>query len=387
MAVDDARPETDDELSEEFAGGAPQAGDSRAEPSQDGSDPNAGTLTFSGSSDTPKPGASKHGATKSGNLHGLERFGDYQILDSLGTGSFATVYKARDETAAREVALKILRSKSTFSEDVRARFLREARALAKLDHENVVRIYHVISENDVLGLCMELVKGESLEAYLGRKQVLQPTDAARVGIQLCAALGAVHDAGFVHRDIKAENIMIDGDRVVLMDFGISRPVHDAAPLTAVGVLVGTPIAMAPEQHQFKGVDARTDIYALGSLLYRLLSGNYPIIANSMQEMRRKVIEGDYPRLLEAAPDVPLALADIITKALEIAPADRYKSTLEMENALRDFAGMPPRSGDGQPPASTATKDHAPQRKIGVDRILMIAILVALLAIIGILLKD
>ena len=295
------------------------------------------------------------------------RIAGYRVIEEIGRGGFAKIYRAEDEQARREVAPKILKSRREMSEEVVARFLREARALAKMRHDNIVRIYHVIDDGNTLGLCMELISGESLDETLSRKGPLTPEEVGSIGHDLASALVDVHKAGFIHRDVKAQNVIRDKEsRVVLMDFGISRSKNPASEITARGVLVGTPLAMAPEQYEFRPVDERTDIYALGCLLYRLLTGEYPVSGESMEEIRRKVFDSDYPKIREVRPDVPEDLARVVERAMNRAPNKRHQSAARMRDALRKWA------------PDAAQKANYPTSVI----VLLSAILVALLGILG-----
>ncbi|MBN1441517.1 MAG: serine/threonine protein kinase [Planctomycetes bacterium] len=274
----------------------------------------------------------------------------YRILGIVGQGGFATIYRAEDEKTGREVALKVLKPGLDLSSDITARFLREARALARLENPNIVRIYHVIDENGKLGLSMELIAGETLEQVLKKAGRLEPRAAARIGADLAAALDVVHEAGFIHRDIKCENVMREkGGRIVLMDFGISRSIDPTTRVTATGVLVGTPVAMAPEQYEFQEADRRTDVYSLGCLLYRLLAGRHAITGDTVGEIRSRVLEADYPPLEELRPDVPADLAAIVKRAMRREPKRRYESARDMRDALRGWLHRECGEGEAPPP--------------------------------------
>jgi serine/threonine protein kinase len=242
--------------------------------------------------------------------------GKYLVRESIGKGAFGHVYRALDRSSGREVALKLVQSRHAFSPNVAARFLREARALQTLDHPGVVRIFELIQEKHAMGLAMEFVPGRSLDVSVTEDGPLTQKAAAQVGRDIAAALREVHGAGFVHRDVKAENIIRRPDgQAVLLDFGITRPVGDFTKLTAEGMLVGTPLSMAPEQLEFLPVDGRTDVYATGCLLYYLLTARHPIEEHTMEELRRRVLQGDYAALRVRRPDVSGALEDVVEKAM------------------------------------------------------------------------
>lgn len=269
-----------------------------------------------------------------------ERRGDfpdvsgYEIIEEIGRGGFATIFRARSLSSGEEVALKILKSRKDLSAAALARFLREARALASLKHENILRIHHVIDEAEVLGLSMELIHGKTLARILADEGPFAPRALAQIGVAICRALAAVHRAGYVHRDIKAENIMRDSTgRIVLMDFGLTRSLNPESRVTDTGVLVGTPLVMAPEQYAFKDVDARTDIYALGCVFYRLVTGEHPVSGRSMEQLRRKVLAGQIADVRELRPGIPEGLSLIINRCMAVKPSRRYRSAQELEEAL------------------------------------------------------
>jgi serine/threonine-protein kinase len=274
----------------------------------------------------------------------------YQIIGEIGKGGFATVYRARDLKTERVVALKLLDPSLDVSSVGLARFRREAKVLASLRHENIVSIYHVIEVEGTtnaetgrvrpgaLGLAMELIEGETLAKIVERQGPFPPEDVAHVGLTLCRALEEVHLLGYVHRDVKAANVMRTAEgRLVLLDFGLTRSLEPGSTVTDTGILVGTPLAMAPEQYLFKPIDARTDIYSLGCVLFQLAAGCHPVSAASMEELRQKTLNADFPTLLERRPAFPPGLAAIIHKAMAVSPADRFTTTLNMEEELQAWA--------------------------------------------------
>lgn len=261
--------------------------------------------------------------------------GKYLVRESIGKGAFGHVYRALDRSTGQEVALKLLQSRHAYSASLAARFLREGRALQRLNHSGIVRIYELFREKRALGLAMEFVRGRTLEESLIEVGSFAPAEVARIGHELCSALAAVHGAGFVHRDIKAENIIQrPSGEVVLLDFGITRSVDNAHQLTVDGMLVGTPLSMAPEQHEFLPIDGRTDLYAVGCLLYQLLTARHPVEGHNLAELRRRVLEADYPPVRELRPAVPAELAEVVGRAMACHPDDRFQTAREVESALR-----------------------------------------------------
>ncbi|HZC31348.1 MAG TPA: serine/threonine-protein kinase, partial [Gaiellaceae bacterium] len=198
--------------------------------------------------------------------------GRYEIERPLGHGAFATVDLARDVELDRPVALKRLADNLSRDEDLRARFLREARLAARLSHPNVVRVYDVGEDDDRPFIAMEYVDGQTLGDLVARRGPLPPEEVVEIGVQACRALAAAHDAGLVHRDVKSHNLFLEGDRTLkLGDFGIAVGL-EGTRMTVAGTVLGTAAYLAPEQARGEEVTAAADIYALGVVLVELLTG-------------------------------------------------------------------------------------------------------------------
>ncbi len=205
--------------------------------------------------------------------------GRYTLTRLLGRGGMGVVYAARDERLERDVAVKMIAGLS--SDDAVKRFWREARAAASLNHPRVCQIYEVDEHASGVFLAMELLDGEALDARL-KKGAMSPADAVQVAIEMLEALGALHERGFVHRDVKPSNVFLTSHGVKLLDFGLARPIVDetvridasasGSQITRPGTIVGTPRYMAPEQVVGQVVDGRADIYAVGSVLFEMLAG-------------------------------------------------------------------------------------------------------------------
>jgi eukaryotic-like serine/threonine-protein kinase len=263
-------------------------------------------------------------------------WGSLKLIKRVGQGSFGEVYRAFDTTLEREVALKLLLpSRQDKASEAKA-LLREARALARVRHPNVVPVYGVDSHDGRVGFWSDFVHGKTLSALLAAEGPFGPREAALIGIDLCRAVGAVHAAGLFHRDIKAGNVMREaGGRILLMDFGLTHD-HDSTQL-----LSGTPIYMAPELLAGAPASMATDIYSLGVLLFHLLTGKYPVDGSSTREIKSAHESGRRQTLLDVRPDLPEQLAHVVEIAANPDPSKRYRSTGQMIAALTEAAGLGP----------------------------------------------
>jgi tetratricopeptide (TPR) repeat protein len=257
----------------------------------------------------------------------------FHLERELGRGGMGVVYKAVDKTLDRPVALKFLGSLVDGNEEYRQRFLREARAAARVQHPNVVAIYDIGSDEGKAYIAMEYVEGPNLHRYLHNKGRLDVREAVNIVVQAASALEAVHAAGIVHRDIKPDNILIArGGLVKLMDFGLAR--SDEQRLTASRIVMGTPCYMSPEQARGEKADHRTDIYALGLVLYELLTGETVFADGDV--LMRQVKEVPPPPSIKA-PNVPRELDQIIMKAIAKDREARHVNVSEFIAELRTIA--------------------------------------------------
>jgi serine/threonine protein kinase len=262
--------------------------------------------------------------------------GHYQIVDHLGRGGMAEVYKAYQPSLDRYVAVKILHPFVADDETFLARFEREARAVAALRHGNIVRVYDFGFEDDTYYMVMEFVDGQTLKQKLNALraagQTLSLDETVKIIGQTARALHHAHRRGLVHRDIKPANILLTskGD-AVLSDFGIAHMV-ESTRYTMTGV-VGTPDYMSPEQGQGLEIDLRTDIYSLGIVLYECLTGRPPFSADTPLAVIFKHVQDPLPMPRSINPAIPEAVERVILKSLAKDPADRFKSALEMAEAL------------------------------------------------------
>lgn len=240
------------------------------------------------------------------------------------------VYEAVQASLRRPVALKVLSPSLSEQGLVVARFLREARATAKLRHPNIVQVYDTGREDGLHYIAMEMIRGASLDGLIP-PDGFTPRRAAEIALAAAGALGAAHEAGIIHRDVNPSNILIDGKkRVFLTDFGLARDASEGT-LTGTGVVLGTAVYMPPEQAQGEKVDAQADVYSLGATLYELLTGRRPFPGTTWQELIRQVLLDDLVPPSRHVPTVPFALEAIVMKAMERDKGRRY-ATME---ALRD----------------------------------------------------
>jgi tRNA A-37 threonylcarbamoyl transferase component Bud32 len=274
---------------------------------------------------------------------GLPQLAKYDIVEELGHGGMATVYRARDRRLDRDVAVKIIHKHLRESPEVAARFEAEARAVAKLRHPNIVEVYDVSEpDNPEKYLVVELLRGTTLRHILTEVPEMPPEVAAAIGIELSSALAHAHAAGVVHRDLKPENVLIEIDREVrvkLTDFGIAKML-DAQGVTSTGQVLGSPAHMAPEQIEGGEVDARADVFGLGVLLYECMVGHLPFEGNNPAQVLRRVLDGSFAPADRERPAVGARWASILARSLAKEANQRYPSADALTAALREeLAGI------------------------------------------------
>ncbi len=266
-----------------------------------------------------------------------KRIGKYEILEKRGEGGFGVLYRAFDTVIEREIALKLLHRQLAAEEKFSAWFHREAKAMARLNHPNIVTIYNfeVIGEDHFI--VMEFVDGMNVDEILNEKGPSSIKDMVLISRQLLSALGFAHKNGIIHRDIKPSNIMVTSTGLVkITDFGIAK-ILGSSKLTQTGTAAGSLPYMSPEQIRgAKNIDFRTDIYSLGITLYQMLSGKVPFKEDSDFLLMRAHLEKDPPPITDIRQDIPRGLEQILLKALEKNPEGRFTSTQEMSAALADF---------------------------------------------------
>jgi serine/threonine-protein kinase len=291
-----------------------------------------------------------------------EALGDeYTIEGEIGRGGMGVVYRARDERLHRRVAVKVLPPELAFQKDIRERFTREAQTAARLSHPHIVPIHDVGEGSGVVYFIMGLVEGESLGARLKRRGQLPADEVRRIMKETADALSAAHAVSVIHRDIKPDNILLEGTRgrVMVTDFGIAKAVSQtsAATLTGVGVAIGTPQYMSPEQAAGeREIDGRSDLYSLGVVAYQMTSGELPFNAPTVAGILMKQITEPAPVLHETRPDVPEDLSLAIARCLEKDPAQRWPTADALRRSLES------RTVTGYRPTGTGMRAPAASRR-------------------------
>jgi serine/threonine protein kinase/CheY-like chemotaxis protein len=278
----------------------------------------------------------------------------YRIEERIGRGGMGLVYRAEHLNLRRRAAIKIIAPELAESSGFRERFNREARIAAALQHPNIVTVYDAGEEEGLLYLAMQYIEGSDLASVLRSQGRLRPYRALDTCRQIAAALDAAHGLGLIHRDVKPANVLIEGRTAFLTDFGLTKRVEGTqTELTKAGDVVGTIHYVAPEQIEGGRVDARTDIYSLGCVLYHCLTGELPFARDTDVAVIYAHLSEDPPRITSARPELPGGLDAVIAKALEKAPERRFQTCADLLSAARsviDAAG---------PLADTATPRPVP----------------------------
>ncbi|MGA2647599.1 MAG: protein kinase [Candidatus Sulfotelmatobacter sp.] len=300
------------------------------------------------------------------------KLGPYEIQSPLGAGGMGEVYRATDTKLGRDVALKVLPAEMAQDPERLGRFRREAKALAQLDHPNIVTIYSVEESDGVHFLTMQLVEGQPLDRLIcaGGLPLEQIVEIASA---LGDALAAAHEKGIVHRDLKPANVMVSHEgRVKVLDFGLAKDVRGSnlgdatmtsASRTEVGVVMGTPAYMSPEQTSGRPLDHRTDIFSLGVLLHEMVTGRRPFEGTSSAELVSAILRDTPPSVTDVRPDLPSDLARIVRRCLEKDPRHRLQTARDVSNEFRDLA----RHASRPAPVSTAAPRMAPPPDSGAVR--------------------
>jgi serine/threonine-protein kinase len=264
-------------------------------------------------------------------LTGRRIGGRYRLDRLIATGGMAQVWEATDETLARKVAVKILHPHLTVDESFVERFHHEAVAAARLSHASIVSIYDTCTDENGEAIVMELVHGSTLRAYLNDHRMIEPGQAVAIVAEVADALDTAHRSGVIHRDIKPANILLSTDgRVLVADFGIAKAGDD---LTATNTTLGTAKYLAPEQIEGGPVDARTDVYSLGIVLYEVLCGRPPFVADTDAATALARLQGEPMRPRNVRAGIPKPLEDVVMRAIARAPEDRYPTAAAFRAAL------------------------------------------------------
>jgi tRNA A-37 threonylcarbamoyl transferase component Bud32 len=248
----------------------------------------------------------------------------YELEEVVGHGGMSTVYKAHDSLLERNVALKVLHQQYNEDEDFVERFKREARSVAQLQHPNIVTVIDRGEEAGRQYIVFEFIDGENLKELVVRKGRLGLRDALEIALEVARGLAFAHDHGLVHRDVKPQNVLLNGDgRAKVTDFGIARSLDVDHGVTQTGTILGTSNYIAPEQASGQLVDAQTDVYSLGIVLYEMLTGELPFPGESFVAVAMKHIQEPSPNVLDVRGDLPLRVAEMIDRALEKDPEHRF----------------------------------------------------------------
>lgn len=283
-------------------------------------------------------------------------YGRYQIIKELGKGSMGVVYQAHDPNLDIQVALKVLRPDRVVSEAFVKRFLAEAKALGRLDHPNIVRVYNVDEAEGTVYIAMEFIEGESLTDVMQGKR-FSPEEIAEIGATVAETLDYAHQKGIVHRDVKPSNILIRPDgRLKITDFGIAR-IEDPTghQQTQAGEILGTPAYMSPEQVESHPVDGRSDLFSLGIILYELSAGARPFKGESLAGIFNSIIKETPRQIQELTPSIPRELSQVIMKCLQKSPAERFATGRALAAALKDCVVKKEAVTAATPAAESRTK--------------------------------
>ena len=287
---------------------------------------------------TPDPGVPVTGSTA--------KIASYQMVEEIGRGGMAVVYRARDVRLGRWVALKVLGEDLARDEAFRRRFIRESRAAAAVDHPNIIPIFDAGEASGVLFIAMRYVGGQDVHSLLNRMGPLPPARAAGIVAQVASALDAAHACGLVHRDVKPANMLLGGlaedgseDHVYLSDFGISKTSQATTNLTLTGQVLGTLNYLAPEQIEGRAVDGRADAYSLACAAFEMLAGAPPFRREQSLAVMWAQLSAPPPALTSMRPDLPPAVDQVMARGLAKAPEDRYPGCRAFAAALQDACGV------------------------------------------------
>jgi serine/threonine-protein kinase len=316
----------------------------------------------------------------------------YELEELVGTGGMSSVYRAYDRVLERRVALKILHQHFSADDEYVQRFLREARTVASLSHPNIVTVIDRGEQDAQQFIVFEYVDGENLKRLIERNGPAPVDRALELAIEIARGLESAHERGLVHRDVKPQNVLLNGDgRAKVTDFGIAREIDVQRGMTQTGTVLGTSDYISPEQAQGLRVDEHTDVYSLGVVLYELLAGELPFRGDNFVAVAMSHINDPAPSVLERRPDVPLRIAAAIDRALAKSPDDRWPTMSdfrrELEECLREVRG----GGGGDatvvlaPPRRRQRPRRAARRRVSLPTLLVLAGIGALAAALAVVL--
>jgi len=322
----------------------------------------------------------------------LVHCGRYQLLGEVGSGAMGVVYRARDPNIDRLVAVKVLRQEHAATEASIKRFLKEARAIGRLSHPNIVTVHDMGEEQGNVYFTMELVEGKSLSEILEERR-LAMGEAVGIGVQIAKALDYAHRRGVIHQDVKPGNVLLSDDgNIKITDFGIAQFQNLTATVpTRAGEILGTPSYMSPEQIENKTVDGRSDIFSLGVVLYKMVTGDKPFgraEGTTLAGLLNEILNVTPPAPMALAQAVPKRLSDIIVRALQKDPRQRFQTGGAIAAALKKCLVAPATAGTGAPRATIAkpivrNSFLAGAAKPDMRNALLAAVVVAVAAIGGI----
>ena len=261
----------------------------------------------------------------------------YEVIEEIGKGGMAVIYRARDQMLERQVAVKVLRKDFSRDATFQERFRQEARAAANLSHPNIVTVHDFGLDNGQLFIVMENVPGTDLKTLLRKRGRFSPEEALPLIIQACAGIGYAHRTGLVHCDVKPQNMLVTPDmRLKVTDFGIARALSTIKPDEQSEIIWGSPQYFSPEQAAGVAPSPASDVYSLGIILYELLTGTLPFQAATANDLAHLHLEAEPPLVSEMLPEVPPALEQILLKVLAKEPAQRYRTADQMGRVLMNF---------------------------------------------------
>jgi len=287
----------------------------------------------------------------------------FQLLKELGRGGMGIVYQAHDKQLKEQVAIKILSPLLSNNSDALERLKREVSAARRITHPNVIKIYDISESEGIHFVSMEYFPGTTLKELIKRDGVCSLAQGAQIAFQICDGLESAHRQGVIHRDLKSHNIIVnDSGELKIIDFGLASCTHQEG-MTATGLILGTPEYMAPEQVTGRKVDERADIYSLGIILYEIFTGKVPFTGDSAIAIGLQQLREEPLRPAEINPRILSKLEEVILKALQKDPAERYTSVSEMRVELEEaFGHAPTVFSKSDPPVPTASEAIAPRQK-------------------------